>query len=179
MMASVALIAGPLHLVALVLAVSGAHKLLDPSAASAAMVSAGVPTSLASGRTVGAVEIVAGAGVLAFGGVVAALAVGIIYAGFAGFLLVLRRRDDAAPCGCFGASDAPPGAVHLVINLVAVAVVVAAVSTSVPGLLDVADATGISDMVAYAALLLAGAFGVFAGTNVIEEIRHTTDLMKA
>jgi hypothetical protein len=178
-MDSVALIAGPLHLAALVLAVSGAHKLLEPEAASKALETAGVPATLASGRTVGATEIAAGAGLLAFGGLVATLAVGGMYAAFAGFLLVLRRRDEDAPCGCFGASDAPPGATHLVINLACVAVAATAVATTMPSLTDVAADSGMASLVTYGALLLAGTLGVFAGTTVVEDIRHTTDLMKA
>jgi hypothetical protein len=176
---AVALIAGPLHLAALVLAVSGAHKLLEPEAASKALTTAGVPSALASGRAVGAIEVAAGAGLLAFGGLAATLAVGAMYAAFAGFLLVLRRRDDAAPCGCFGASDAPPGATHLVINLACVAIVAIAVVTAMPSLTDVAAESGAASLVGYAALLLAGTLGVFAGTTVVEDIRHTTDLMKA
>jgi hypothetical protein len=178
-MDSVALVAGPLHLAAFVLAVSGAHKLLEPEAASRALVAAGVPEALASGRAVGSVEIVAGVGLLAFGGLAPTLAVGAMYAGFAAFLLVLRSRDDAVPCGCFGASDAPPGPVHLAINLLCVAVAAVAVATAMPSLTEVASASDTASIVGYGALLLAGTLGVFAGTTVVEDIRRTTDLMKA
>lgn len=178
-MEDLALVTGPLHLAALVLAVSGAHKLLEPEAAGRAMRTAGVPGPLASGRVVGVAELVAGAGVLAFGGPVAVGALGLLYAAFACFLLVLRRRDAAAPCGCFGASDAPPGGIHLVLNVASAAVAVAALATASPHLVDVVEAADAPSTFAYALLLLVGTVGIFTGTTVVEQIRRTTDLMRA
>lgn len=178
-MDSVSLVSGPLHLVALILAISGAHKLLDPSGATSAMVAAGVPRALASGRVVGVVEIGAGAGLLAFGGTLPTVILGGTYAAFALFLLLLRRRDSAAPCGCFGATEAPPGTTHLLLNVVSVAVCAAALFTTSPALTDVVAAAGAGALAGYGALLLAGAIGVFAGTTVLDDIRSTTELMKA
>ena len=42
-----------------------------------------------------------------------------------------------------------------------------------------ADASAAGALVGYGSLLLAGTLGVFAGTTVVEDIRRSTDLMKA
>ncbi|MEW6154832.1 MAG: MauE/DoxX family redox-associated membrane protein, partial [Actinomycetota bacterium] len=48
------------------------------------------------------------------------------YAAFAGFVaLALARRAPVADCGCFGARQSPPTALHLVLNLAAAAVAAA------------------------------------------------------
>lgn len=177
-MSELALAVGPLHLVAAVLAVSGAHKLVEPAGAAAAMRAAGVPAALARGRVVGGAELVIGAAVLAFGAPVAVVALGLLYAAFGGFLLVLRRRDAEAPCGCFGTSDAPPGWIHLLLDLGAAAVALVALLTEPASLVDVVELASAPEALAHGLLVATGALVVVAGTAAIEDIRRTTTLLK-
>lgn len=153
-------IAGPLHLLAVVLIVSGAAKLLDPAPASAAMRDAGLPVPFrgrpVTGIALGAVEVGIGLIALAVPAWWAASLLGAVYLGFAGFILRLRAQDGDASCGCFGSSSTPPGAAHLVLNIAAVAVATVAVVGGVPDIVEVFD-DGIGVAVPYVALLAIGA----------------------
>jgi hypothetical protein len=115
------------HVAALVIAVSGARKIVDAEAVTAALRAAGWWSHPVAGRLVGAVELAVGTSVLALGGVATAAGLVAVYAGFIGFIESNRLRDLYVPCGCFGRSDAPPGLGHRVVNVGAVAVGAAAV----------------------------------------------------
>jgi hypothetical protein len=118
-------LAAPLHLLALVLVVSGIQKLVAPGAAAAAMADARLPVPwrgrTATGIALGAVETATGIVALAVPHRLAAAWLGVFYLALAGFVLLLRARDADAGCGCFGASATPPGTAHLVLNGVAAA----------------------------------------------------------
>lgn len=153
-------LAGPLHLLALVLVVSGFGKLMNPGPASAAMRDARLPVPFrgraVTGAALGVAEAAVGLTALAVPAWWAAGLLGGTYLGFLAFILRLRSRDGAAGCGCFGASSTPPGTAHLVLNAVAVAVAGTAVVAGVPDILAVFD-DGIAVAVPYVALLAIGA----------------------
>ena len=74
------------------------------------------------------------AAAITVGGPVATALVAVSYLGFAWFA---RRLDTktrgSAPCGCFGASSAPVGTLHVVVNLlIAVGVGIAAIDAPGP-----------------------------------------------
>jgi hypothetical protein len=128
---------GLLGVVAGVLAVGGAAKLLDPDASSPMLRAIGLPAGAGAARLLGVVEVVVG--VLAFfvGGPVLAGVVAVLYGAFS--LAVLRLRAVAGggvPCGCFGRSSAPPTLVHAVVDVVAALVAVAAAVAGAPGFLE-------------------------------------------
>jgi hypothetical protein len=82
-------------------------------------------------RALGAAECaIAGAGAV-LGGVFAAI-VGVAYCALACVAYGLARRAPALPCGCLGASDAPAGIGHVVLNLVCAAVSFAAAAGDRP-----------------------------------------------
>lgn len=112
--------------------------------ACALLVTAGVsklrrpgPTALVLGGTktarwLGALEIAVGAA--GFVTTLAAPAVALLYAGFAVFIV----RTDAANCGCFGADEAPPGPLHVAVNvLLALSAATTAATTPTPPLAHV------------------------------------------
>ncbi len=153
-------LAGPLHLLALVLVVSGIQKLVAPQAAASAMADARLPLA-GRGRPIvgvalGAVEVATGGAALAVPHGLAAAWLGVFYLALAGFVLLLRSRDADAGCGCFGASTTPPGTAHLVLNGVAAVTAFAIAATGVPDIVDVFDA-GIVTSAAYLLLLGIGA----------------------
>ncbi len=109
-------VAGPFLVVSIVLVVSGMAKLAQPGRAGdlvAAVARRSVPAW--TGRVVGAVEVAVGAAALS-GWRWAAVAVAAAYLVFAA-AAQLARRLGVPSCGCFGASPAPPGRGHVVLNL--------------------------------------------------------------
>lgn len=156
----VSALAGPLHLVALVLVVSGAQKLAVPLPAARAMVSAGLPVPRQRhrlvGTSLGVVEAATGLAVFAVPAPATAAWLAVAYVALAGFVVVLRRRDATAGCGCFGAADTPPTTAHVVANVLAAGVALGAVAVGVPDVVDVLD-EGVAVAVPYAALVATGA----------------------
>lgn len=122
-----------LHALALVLAIAGVRKVLDPAPVVAALRKSGWPSSPLLGRALGVVEMGSSVAVLAVGGALAAAVVGAVYLGFVVFIVSNKVRGADIPCGCFGESATPPGAAHIAVNVVAVAAAAAAVISPVDG----------------------------------------------
>ena len=166
-------LAGPLHLLAVVLVVSGTAKLVDPAPAAAAMRDARLPIPLrgraSTGTALGVVEIAVGVVALAVPTWWAAAALGAVYVGFAGFVLVLRSQDGEAGCGCFGSSSSPPGTAHLVLNVSAAVAAFATSAAGVPDIVDVFD-DGAGVAVPYVALLAVGAGALLTAPALSSQI---------
>ena len=167
------MLAAPLHLLALVLVVSGIQKLVAPGAAAAAMADARLPVPwrgrAATGIALGAVETATGIVALAVPHRLAAAWLGVFYLALAGFVLLLRSRDADAGCGCFGASSTPPGTAHLVLNGVAATTAFGIAVAGVPDIVDVVD-DGILVAVAYVLLLAIGAAVLLVAPALTAEI---------
>lgn len=151
-------LAGPLHLLGLVLVVSGLQKVLRPGPAAQAMLAARLPVtrSPAAGVALGLIEASVGVVAVAVPEWWAAAALGGFYAALAAFVLRLRATDASAGCGCFGATSAPPGRAHLVSNVVAAAVGLGTAAAGVPDLTDVLG-EGVVMAGSYLVLLAIGA----------------------
>lgn len=165
-----------LHLVAVALVISGIDKLRSPRPAGQALRDAGVAVpgrwgTAAAGLVLGAVEVGLGAVALLAGGPVAAAAVATLYLGFASFVLRLRSRDDTAGCGCFGASSAPPGRAHLLLDLGAAAGAVVAVFVQTDTLIDVVR-DGAPVAVPYIVLLTTGGALLLLGPALFAALRE-------
>jgi hypothetical protein len=109
---------------AALLLLSGGGKLKNPNAAARALRIAGVsfagPTV---GRAIGISEVVGGALGLLAPRPAGAVAVGIAYLSFAGFLLFMTRfRPTADSCGCLGKQDVAPNHVHAGLDLLGAAI---------------------------------------------------------
>jgi hypothetical protein len=115
------------------LVLAGATKILRPDPTAQAMLDAGLPGTLAAARGAGVVEMVVGmwAGLApAAGGAIALGALYAVFAGYLGFLLV--ARPDAGSCGCAGPTAVPPSRLHLVLNVVAAGAAFACAATPLP-----------------------------------------------
>jgi len=166
-------LAAPLHLLALVLVVSGIQKLVAPRAAAEAMADARLPLPWrgrpATGVALGAIEATTGLAALAVPHRLAAAWLGVFYLALAGFVLLLRARDADAGCGCFGASSTPPGTAHLALNGVAAATAFAIAAAGVPDIVDVID-DGLVTAIAYVLLLAIGAALLLVAPALTSEI---------
>ena len=91
-----------------------------------------IPLALA--RLVGGGELAAGVAVLAFGGRVAAAVLAGCYLAFAFVAVRLLAGGTGVPCGCFGHSDAPVSAAHVVLNVIGTGIAAAAAARPVGAL---------------------------------------------
>jgi len=150
-------VAGPFLVVALVLIVSGTAKAISPGSAAAMLTAvAGRAVPPWAGRVIGGGEILLGAVALT-GWRPAAVAVGIGYLVFAAVADRARRRGVPS-CGCFGATEAPPGMLHVTLDLLsaAVALVAAAITVdrSLAGAVDRSVTLAFGSIVALAAAVV-------------------------
>jgi hypothetical protein len=107
-------------LAAALLVVAGLVKQVRPRATAQALLDAGLPGSVPIARGVGAVELAVGVWALAAPAAGGALALGVLYLGFVGFLAyVLWTHPEAGSCGCAGPTPVPPSRLHLVLNVIA------------------------------------------------------------
>lgn len=134
--------AGPLFAASVLLLIAGANKVLRPAPTRVALRTAGLPSRTIVARGIGGAEVVIAAAALAVGGRVPAALVTLAYLGFTGFSIRLHRASrGAAPCGCFGASDAPVGPIHIGVDLAIAAVVAGAIVWPSSGLLGAVSDT--------------------------------------
>ncbi len=99
-----------------VLFASGVVKLRTPDPTQVALAAFRMPSTRWAAQVLGGVEVLVGALVLFFGGVVQ-LAGGALYVGFtAAVAPIVLGRIDLASCGCFGDRSTKPGYIHLVVN---------------------------------------------------------------
>lgn len=154
------------------LVAAGLPKVLDPMPLVRAIRSAGLPSGRGLVRILAAGEVAIGvAFVLAPGRLTAGL-VAFSYAGFTGFVLLVRRRGGVlGSCGCFGKVDTPPTVSHLVLTgaLAGAAALVALdppISPwSVP-LLDLGLLAGVSLLLAFLAWLVMAVLPTVSATAV-------------
>lgn len=133
-------LAGLVYSAALLLGAAGVGKAASPGATRIALRSAGLPATQLAARSLGVAEVLIALAALVVGG---PIATGLVTASYLGFAWFARRLDTktrgSAPCGCFGASSAPVGTIHVVLNLlIAIGVGVAVVDA--PG--SIWDAAG-------------------------------------
>lgn len=131
-------LAGPFAVAAVLLALGGAAKALQPADTANALGSLGLPGSRTIVRAGGALELVIGVSALVYGLRAFALLMAVSYAAFAAFVvLALRRGTPISSCGCFGKADTPPSRVHVAVNLAAAIVATAVAVAPVGSITDV------------------------------------------
>jgi hypothetical protein len=128
-------LAGPVVVVAALLAFAGGLKLLRPAPTAGALRALRLPSSTALVRMLGIGEAVIGiaAGITFARPLLVLLAAA--YLAFAAFVTAaLGANTPLQSCGCFGQTDTPPSAVHLGLNLAAAGTAFAAALSGTPGL---------------------------------------------
>ena len=118
---------------------AGASKLRSREGARAALGAVGLPAGELTVLAIGAGEVALGLVCLLSPGRAAAAFLAAAYLAFALVIAMLLRRDEAVPCGCFGAASFSASKLHLALDLLAAGVCVAAAATGVSGLLTLAD----------------------------------------
>ena len=150
---------------ALVVAVAGLLKAIDPAPVGRALHAAGLPSHPVVGRALGAVEVGVGAWVLVGGGRLAAAALAALYAGFLAFIASNRLRGLSVPCGCLGETTRPPGPAHWVIDGIGVSAALVAVWSPVGPATEWLD-DGLVGLLALAGVVAAAAAAVVAMDRV-------------
>lgn len=139
-----AALTGPALVVAGLLVVAGAAKVVDPTMTAGALRALGLPSSPLLVRAGAAAEVALGAAALVVGGPVWWGLVAASYVAFGAFVLAARRAGTPiGSCGCFGREETAPHPVHVGLDL-ALAVVAAGVAAGGVGapLAGVADDPG-------------------------------------
>jgi hypothetical protein len=114
-------------------------KFARPGATADVATAAGIPAASWVVRIFALVEIAAATAVFVVGGWLPAVAVGVMYLAFAGFVVMLKVRGiETAGCGCFGQeSEDAPGALHITVDVIAAAIAGGAAIVSIPGIAEV------------------------------------------
>jgi hypothetical protein len=109
------------------LVAAGVVKLARPLATARAMYAAGLPGGSTIVRVLGLAEVVVGVWFLAAPSPWTGAGLAVMYLAFAGFIgFLLIARPGTASCGCAGAGDVPPSAIHVLLNALAAAAAVGA-----------------------------------------------------
>lgn len=145
------------------LIVTGFAKLRRPGETSRALALFGLPSGLWVGWSLGGVEVTVGLAALALAAQWAYLAQGLLYLGFAIWVLVAIRSDiPLSSCGCLGRDDTPPYWGHLALDLGGAGVALLAVATGSIGVPEISlSLVGVT----HAALI---GIGVFLGWLVLD-----------
>jgi hypothetical protein len=134
-------LAGPVVVVAALLALAGGLKVVRPAPTAGALRAMRLPAAFPLVRVLGAGEIAlgVGAGVTFARPLLALLAAA--YLAFAAFVVAaLGANTPLQSCGCFGQTDTPPSAVHVALNVAAAATAFGAALTGTPSIdVTVAD----------------------------------------
>jgi hypothetical protein len=139
------------------------------------MFDAGLPGSRAVARGVGALEIATGLWALLAPGAGGAIACGVVYLVFAGFLAyVLHAHPDAGSCGCAGPTPVPPSRLHLTLDLIAGVVSFSFLFTPAPSFATWVATLGWAAVPIGVGLVLAGWLAVVAVTVAPEAFRAWT-----
>jgi hypothetical protein len=145
------------------LVLAGGVKLVRPRATAQALLDVGLPGSRAVARGIGTVEIAAGAWALLAPGAGGALALGVVYLGFAVFLgYMLRAHPEAGSCGCAGPTPVPPSGLHLALNVLAGLAALAYATTVAPSFGAWAGSLGWAAVPVLAGMSFAGWLAVVA-----------------
>ncbi|MGZ0229266.1 MAG: MauE/DoxX family redox-associated membrane protein [Acidimicrobiales bacterium] len=127
---------GPYAIVCIVLALAGATKIINPLPTAQALRGSGLPSTRVLVRVLGAAELALAVMGLTTDFVLAAVGVGVMYVGFAGFIVLALSKDSGISCGCFGASSAEPTWGHVVLNVAAAGAALASATVGPQALSD-------------------------------------------
>ena len=146
---------------AVLLGAAGASKAVTPEPASAALARLQLYHRPWAVRLLGLVELVVAASAFILGGIVPATALAALYAGFAVVAAAMVRSGSEEPCGCFGRIEMPATRRHVIVNILAVVVGLAAASWPVEAIDKLFDSEKWL-LAPFAVVVAGGAYGAFA-----------------
>jgi hypothetical protein len=164
--------AGPFTIAAVLLAAAGGAKVVDPANTVGALRGFGFRVPAGAVRVGGAVEALLAVVAVVTGAAVPAVLVAASYLLFTAFVVTARVRNlPIGSCGCFGRVDTPPSALHVVVNLGAVAAAV--------GVATLGDGTGLRAVLAdqplagvpFLLLVAVGTYAAFTALTVVPQLR--------
>jgi len=138
------------------LVLSGVGKLRSPGPAGGALRAAGLGVGDRTARALGAAEALVGFAGLLVPRPAVCLAVAVLYAGFAAFLVRLRRRGGVESCGCLGSRPVSPSLLHAGLDLVAATAAVLVGLSPLHGLIAFAGAEPFHGVPAVAGMIALG-----------------------
>jgi hypothetical protein len=107
---------------AILLVASGIAKLRRPEPAARVLEALGLGGSDLLARVLGLTELAIGVAALTAPSLIVAVALACLYGAFTSFLLLSRLgRVQVRSCGCLGEHEAPVSALHIALNLTAIA----------------------------------------------------------
>ena len=113
-----AVLTGPALVVASLLAIAGAQKLVDPTMTVGALRALRLRASPLLVRVGSAGELALGVAAIAVGGAALWWAVALSYLAFGAFVVAaLREGTMIGTCGCFGREETPPHRSHVALNV--------------------------------------------------------------
>jgi hypothetical protein len=164
---------GPFLIATVLLAVGGVAKAIDPMMTAGALRAAGFSVSPTAVRLGGVAEAAVAIAAAITGAPVLAVAVGVSYVAFTGFVVVaLARRLPIGTCGCFGRVDSPPSSIHVGVNLGAAASAFAVAAHDGGGLATTLEGQPLAGV---PLLLLVGA-GVYAAITALTVVPRLAQL---
>lgn len=167
-------ILAPAMAAALLLALAGAQKLLDPTLTVGALEAMRLPASPVLVRVGALIELVVGILAVVVGGPAWWL-VAASYVGFTAYVLVaLRRGVPIGTCGCFGRAETRPSWSHVRLNAVFTAWTVAAalVIDGTPSDDLARHPAGGAFVYAASAAIAGGAFALYVGADRRRWVDH-------
>lgn len=115
-------------------------------------------------RALAGAEMAAGAGFLAVGGRVPAIAMALLFAMFAGIAATLLAAPGRVSCGCFGRPDAPVGVTHVIVNVLSCAAAVTCAVRPVGPLAGFMTSSALVTIVGLTQVVLLAALGFLSMT---------------
>ena len=146
---------------AVLLGAAGASKAVTPEPASAALARLQLYHRPWAVRLLGLVELLVATSAFILGGIVPATALAALYAGFAVVAAAMVRSGSDEPCGCFGRIEMPATRRHVIANILAVVVGLAAASWPVEAIDQLFDDQQWL-LAPFAVVVVGGAYGAFA-----------------
>ena len=161
---------GPFLIATLLLAAAGVSKLIDPTMTVGALRASGIRVPEGAVRAAGGAEALLAIAAAVTGAPVLAGAVGMSYLVFTAFVIVaLARHLPIGTCGCFGRTDTPPSALHVIVNLGAAVSAFAIAARDGGGLGSVVRDQPLAG-VPLLLLVLTGAYAAFAVLTVVPQL---------
>ena len=161
---------GPFLIAAVLLAVAGIAKAIDPTMTVGALRRFGVPVPSGAVRGLGVLEALLAVAAAITGSPTLAVGVTVSYLLFSAFVVIARaRRLPIGSCGCFGRIDTPPSWLHVAVDLTAAASALGVATRDGGGLGATLSHQPLAGL-PFLALIGVGAYAAFTALTVVPQL---------